>query len=48
MQLLSPQQPPSLQTPQEGLELRRSKCQTQILFREGNIYGEQEYSTNIL
>ena len=50
MQSPSPQQPlqPSLQTPQEGLELRRSKCQTQILFREGNIYGEREYSTNIL
>jgi len=28
--------------------LRRSKYQTQILFKEGNIYGEQEHSTNIL
>ena len=38
----------SLQTPQEDPKLRRSKCQTQILFREGNIYREQEHPTNIL
>ena len=38
---------PGLQTPQEGSELRRSKYQTQIPFREGNIYGEQEHPTNI-
>ena len=46
----SSQQPswPALQTLQEGPKLRRSKCQTQIPFREGNIYGEQEHSTNIL
>jgi len=46
----SPQQllQPSLQIPQEGSKLRRSKHQTQILFRKGNTYGEQEYSTNIL
>ena len=50
IQPFSPQQclQPSLQTPQEGLELRRSKYQTQIPFREGNIYGEQEHPTNIL
>ena len=38
----------ALQTPQEGLELRKFKHQTQILCREENIYGEKEYSTNIL
>ena len=39
---------PALQTLQEGPKLRRSKYQTQIPFREENIYGEQEHSTNIL
>jgi len=50
IQLLSPQQSlqPTLQTLQEGLELIRSKHQTQMPFRKGNIYREQEYSTNIL
>ena len=38
----------TLQTPQEGPELRRSKYQTQILIRKGNIYGKQEHLTNIL
>ena len=42
MQPLSSQQhlKPTLQTLQEGLKLRRFKHQTQILFREGNIYRE--------
>ena len=42
MQPPSPQQPlqHGLQTPQEGPKLRRSKYQTQIPFREGNIYRE--------
>ena len=50
MQLSSSQQPlqPSLQTPQEGPKLRRSKHQSQIPFREENIYREWEYPTNIL
>ena len=50
IQLSNLQQPlqPGLQTPQEGSELRRSKHQTQILFRKGYIYGKQEYPTNIL
>ena len=50
MQLLSSQQllQSTLQTPQKGPKLRRSKYQTQILFREGNIYGKQEHLTNIL
>ena len=50
IQLLSSQQPlkSALQTPQEGLELRKSKHQTQIPFRKENIYGEYEYPTNIL
>ena len=50
MQSPSPQQPlkSGLQTPQEGSKLRKSKYQTQISFREGNIYEEQEHPTNIL
>ena len=38
----------SLQTPQEGPKLRRSKYQTQIPLKEGNIYEEWEHPTNIL
>ena len=50
VQLSSPQWSlqPILQILQEGPELRRSKCQTQMLFREGNIYREWEHPTNTL
>ena len=50
IQPLSPQQTLQsvLQTLQEGLELRKSKHQTQIPFRKGNIYGEYGYPANIL
>ena len=50
MQPLSPQQSLqlTLQILQEDLKLRRSKHQTQISFKEENIYEEQEHPTNIL
>jgi len=39
---------PALQIKQKYSELRRFKYQTYILFREENIYREQEHPTNIL
>ena len=50
MQLLSSQWPlqPDLQIKQKYSKLRRFKYQIYILFREENIYEEQEDSTNIL